>query len=62
MYGRRVKVKPPELTEPMTRERMRSLFPQARLVCDCPSRREHCGVGCDRFAGKKVQVAEFFGW
>lgn len=57
MYGRKR-----ALAEPMTRERLRELFPGARLVCDCPSRREHCVKACDRFAGRSEQIAEFFGW
>ena len=48
------------LTEALTPERLAGLFPDARMVCDCPSRRDVCGSSCDRFVAKRVAMREWF--
>ena len=48
------------LTEALTPERLAGLFPDARMVCDCPSRRDVCPASCDRFGAKRVAMREWF--
>ena len=61
MFDPRFKKRPARpLTEPMTPERLRELFPDARMLCDCPSGRDVCPATCDRFEGKRQAMRDWF--
>lgn len=60
MIPRRNKVPFTPLTEALTPERLAGMFPAARMVCDCPSRRDVCGSSCDRFLAKRTAMRDWF--
>ena len=54
------KVKLPPAREPLTPERLRELFPDARMVCECPSQLDVCPSSCSRFAAKRQAMRDWF--
>lgn len=50
------------VTEPFTLADMRRAFPDARWVCECPSRRgEDCTSDCVRFGAARDGMRRWFG-
>lgn len=60
MLPRRGKKPCPPAREPLTPARLAELFPDARMVCECPSMLEVCPATCDRFAGKRKAMRDWF--
>lgn len=45
--------------ERVTSARLRELFPEARMVCECPSQRGDCPSSCERMRAAREAIR---GW